>query len=132
MRSELCPDGCTGRIWLRWSVWRCPHSIYVHEPPAVCMQLSAVQQRADQAARELQEAHIARMAAENRVAELQMRQSTASSSTSQQVLILLLHNSTYAPNEESCPTPYGQALHFLHDFDSASVHLTSRLLLKGL
>ena len=56
---------------------------------ACCMQLSAVQQRADQAARELQKAHIARMAAENRVAELQMRQTTASTSASQQVLILL-------------------------------------------
>lgn len=66
----------------------------VHPPATVCKQLSAVQQRADQAARELQEAHIARMAAENRVAELQLRQNTASTSASQQVLMLLLRLAT--------------------------------------
>lgn len=57
---------------------------------AVCAQLSAVQQRADQAARELQEAHIARMAAEHRAADSQMRHNPASTSATQQVPRLLL------------------------------------------
>lgn len=57
-----------------------------HKAVLCCAQLAAVQQRADQAARELQEAHIARLAAENRTADLQARQTTASTSTSHQVI----------------------------------------------
>ncbi len=51
-----------------------------------CVQAAAAQHRADQAARELQEAHIARLAAENKIADIQVRQSTASTNAAQQVL----------------------------------------------
>lgn len=51
-----------------------------------CTQAAAAQHRADQTARDLQEAHIARMAAENKLAEMQVRQNTASTNFSQQVL----------------------------------------------